>query len=208
MDPLIPLGEPRFGCPMRANLSATFLAETMDQVERKAMTRLPCGFVISAIFVATALAESPRPLEFRTISLNGDKGGMLAVVDGQPRLVNSTAAWTEWTLRETGKGWTIQCRLSEEKPATRFLAVDAKGTVTLVSEPGDGAYWKLTRKGAGHSFDATIQASGGKFDGWYLGFSEAQEQIERSNRKHESYRVKLSEKPAPRTQLYIFIDGP
>ena len=49
----------------------------------------------------------------------------------------------------------------------------------MVTEPGDGAYWKLTRKGTGHSFDATIQASGGKLDGWYLGFSDAQEQIER-----------------------------
>ena len=110
---------------------------------------------------------------------------MLAVVDGQPRLVNSTAAWTEWTLRETAKGWTIHGRLSEQKPEPRYLAVDAKGKISLVSEPGDGAYWKLTRKGAGHSFDTTIQASGGKFDGWYLGFSDAQEKIARNNRKHE-----------------------
>jgi len=172
------------------------------------MSRLPSAFVISAIFVATVLAEPPRPLEFRTISLNGDKGGMLAVVDGQPRLVNSTAAWTEWTLRETAKGWTIHGRLSEQKPEPRYLAVDAKGKISLVSEPGDGAYWKLTRKGAGHSFDATIQASGGKFDGWYLGFSDAQEKLERNNRNHESYRAELSEKAGPRTKLYIFIDGP
>ena len=31
-------------------------------------------------------AQPPRSLEFRTISLNGEKGGMLAVVDGQPSL--------------------------------------------------------------------------------------------------------------------------
>jgi len=172
------------------------------------MTMLPGVFVISAIFVAAVLAESPPALEFRKISHKGDKGGMLAVVNGQPRLVNSTTAWTEWTLRETAKGWTIRGRLSAEKPEPRYLAVDAKGKVTLVSEPGDGAYWKLIRKGTGHSFDATIQASGGKFDGWYLGFSDAQEMIERNNRKHESYREELSEKPGPRTKLYIFIDGP
>ena len=99
-------------------------------------------------------------------------------------------------------------RLSEEKPEPRFLAVDAKGKVTLVSELGDGAYWKLTRKGKGHSFDATIQASGGKLDGWYLGFSDEQEQIERGTTKYKSYRPELSEKPGPRTNLYIFIDGP
>ena len=51
--------------------------------------------------VKSFAAEDRRPLDFRTISLNGDKGGMLAVVDGQPRLVNSRTAWTEWTLRET-----------------------------------------------------------------------------------------------------------
>jgi hypothetical protein len=172
------------------------------------MTRLLSGFVFSAIFVTVTSAQPPRPLEFRTISLNGDKGGTLAVVDGRPRLVNSTNAWTEWTLRETDKGWTIQGRLSEEKPEPRCLSVDAKGKVTLVAELGDGAYWKLTRKGTGHSFDATIQASGGRFDGWYLGFSDIQERIEEGNRKYESYRVKLSEKPGPRTNLCIFIDGP
>ena len=128
-------------------------------------------------------AQPPRSLEFRTISLNGEKGGMLAVVDGQPRLVNSRTAWTEWTLRETDKGWTIQGGLGlfGERTDPRFLSVDAKGKVTLVAELGDGAYWKLTRKGTGHSFDATIQASGGKLDGWYLGFLDKQEQIERGN---------------------------
>jgi len=166
----------------------------------------PAGDV--AIFTA-ALAQPPRPLDFRTIALNGDKGGMLAVVDGQPRLVNSRSAWTEWTLRETDKGWTIQGRLSEEKPEPRFLSVDKEGKVTLVAELGDGAYWKLTGKGVGlNSFHATIQASGGKFAGWYLGFSDKQEQIERGKFKYEAYRVTLSEKPGPRTNLYIFVDGP
>ena len=58
------------------------------------------------------------------------------------------------------------------------------------------------------NFDATIQASGGKFDGWYLGFSDKQEQIERGRFKYKAYRPDLSEKPGPRTNLYIFIDGP
>ena len=154
-------------------------------------------------------AEDQRPLDFRTISLNGDKGGMLAVIDGQPRLVNSRTAWTEWTLRETEKGWTIQDRLSREKPEVRFLGVDAEGKVTLVAEVGDGAYWRLTRKGDRMtSFDATLQTLGGKFDGWYLDFSDKPEQIEQGRFKYETYRVTLSEKPGPRTKLYIFIEGP
>ncbi len=155
-------------------------------------------------------AKPPRPLEFRTISLKGEKGGMLAVVDGQLLLVNSRTAWTEWTLRETDKGWTIQGGLGlfGKNTDPRFLSVDAKGKVTLVAELGDGAYWKLSRKGTGHSFDATIQASGGKLDGWYLGFLDKQEQIERGTTKYKSYRPELSEKPNPRTNLYIFIDGP
>jgi len=130
-------------------------------------------------------AQPPRPLEFRTISLKGEKGGMLTAVDGQPRLVNSRTAWTEWTLRETDKGWTIQSGLGlfGKKTDPRFLSVDAKGKVTLLAELGDEAYWKLNRKGGGHSFDATIQVSGGKFDGWYFGFLDKQEQIERGNTK-------------------------
>jgi len=164
--------------------------------------------IVFMLLVAPLVAEDQRPLDYRTISLNGDKGGTLAVVDGQPRLVNSPSAWNEWTLRETGKGWTIQGRLSREKPEPRYLSVDAEGMVTLVAELGDGAYWKLTRKGNGHSFDATLQASGGKFDGWNLGFSDEVEQIERGRFKYKSYRPKLSKEPGPRTNLYIFIDGP
>jgi hypothetical protein len=166
------------------------------------------GIVIYAIFASTVLAEPPRPLDFRTIALNGHKGGMLAVVDGEPRMVNSREAWTEWTLRETNKGWTIQGQSSEEKPEPRFLSVNKEGKVTLVAEAGDRAYWKLTRKGTGHSFDATLQVSGGKFNGWYLGFSDDQEWIKKGRFKYEAYRVTLSEKPGPRTHLYIFIDGP
>ena len=163
----------------------------------------------TCVAVQSLAAEDQRPLDFRTISLNGDKGGMLAVFDGHPRLVNSRSALTEWTLRETDKGWTIQGRLSREKPELRFLGVDAEGKVGWVAELGDGAYWKLTRKGDRMtSFDATLQASDGKFDGWHLDFSDKPEQIEQGRSKYEAYRVMLSEKPGPRTNLYIFIDGP
>ena len=57
-------------------------------------------------------------------------------------------------------------------------------------------------------FFAWVQASGGKFDGWYLGFSDKQERIDKGRFKYEAYRVTLSEKPGPRTNLYIFVDGP
>ncbi len=167
--------------------------------------RILCGIWLSA-FIRMALAQPPRPLDYRTIAFNG---GTLAVVDGQPRSVNSPSAWNEWTLRETDKGWTIQGRLSGEKPEARYLSVDKQGIVTLESELSEGAYWKLTRKGDRMtSFDATLQASGGKFDGWYLEIADKQEQIEKGKFKYESYRVMLSEKPGPRTNLHIFIDGP
>jgi hypothetical protein len=41
-----------------------------------------------------------------------------------------------------------------------------------------------------------------------LDFSDKPEQIEQGRFKYEAYRVMLSEKPGPRTNLYIFIDGP
>ena len=113
----------------------------------------------TCVAVQSLAAEAQRPLDFRTISLNGDKGGMLAVFDGHPRLVNSRSALTEWTLRETDKGWTIQGRLSREKPEPRYLSVDVEGKVTLVADVGDGAYWRLTRRGDRMTrFDATLQA--------------------------------------------------
>lgn len=159
--------------------------------------------------VKSLAAEARSPLEYRTISLNGDKGGMLAVVDGQPWLVNSPSAGTEWTLRETDKGWTVQGRLSRERTEPRFLSVDLEGKVTLVAEPGNGAYWKLTRKGDRLvSFDATLQAAGGKFDRWYLDFSNDPIKIEMNRSKYQAFRARLSEKPGPRSNLHIFIDGP
>ena len=78
----------------------------------------------------------------RQVDLARNAGGTLAVVDGQPRLVNSPSAWNEWTLRETSSGWTIRERQSSPQP--RYLSVDKEGKVMLVSEPGEGAYWKLT----------------------------------------------------------------
>jgi ribosomal protein L7/L12 len=162
------------------------------------------------MIVAKSLAaEPPRPLDFRTIALNGDKGGTLAIVDGQPVLVNSPSAWNEWTLQESDKGWTIQGRLSREKNEVRLLGVDTAGKLTLLAKPDDGAYWKLTRKGnRSTSFDATLQASGGKFDAWYLGFSDEAEQVEKGKFKYKSYLPKLSKESGPRTKLHIFIDGP
>lgn len=199
------------------------MKEAKDAVEAIAAARhiiAPSGsgclgvvlFVAAVILVMVAnslAAEDQRPLDYRTIALNGDKGGMVAAVDGGVRLVDSRSVWTEWTLRETDKGWTIQGRLSRDKNEPRYLGVDEEGKVTLVTEGGDGAYWKLTRKGDRMtSFDAKLQASGGKFDGWHLGFSDEMEQIERGKSKYNSYRPKLSEKPGPRTNLHIFIDGP
>jgi hypothetical protein len=116
---------------------------TGDIVTKITLSRV----VVSAILVTAAPAQQPRPLDFRTIALNGDKGGMPAVVDGQPRLVDSRTAWNEWTLRETDKGWTIQGQSSGEKPEARSPSVDKEGKVTLVAEPGNEAYWKLSRKG-------------------------------------------------------------
>ena len=150
-------------------------------------------------------AEEPPVLGCRTIALNGERGGMLANVNGELRWVDSPVAWTEWTLRETDKGWTIQPLFREESDA-RYLSCDGKGTVTLVAKPGEGVYWKLARKNERiNIFEATIQASGGKFDGWYLGFSDEEEQIEKGNRKYRSYGVKLLEKPGAMTALQIFI---
>ena len=165
------------------------------------------NFEVGKIVANSVAAKSQRPLEYRTIVLNGEKGGKLAVVNGEPRLVDSRSALTEWTLRETDKGWTIQSRVAKEAAELgRYLSVDGEGKVTLVAEPRDGTYWTLTRKGDRlNSFDATIQVGAGKFKDWFLDFADQPEQLEKGRK---AYRVKLSEKSGPRTGLHIFIDGP
>jgi hypothetical protein len=182
-------------------------------LEDSAMTKtIALNLIACLALVASAAAQETRPLEFRTISLGGGNGGTLAVVEGTPRLVNSPSAWTEWTLRETAKGWTIRARTSgngKKNAAASYLAVDQQGEITLVAEPGEGAYWRLNRKGERlTSFDATLQASGGKQGGWYLGFASESEPIEKGKMSYKSYRPKLSKEPGARTTLHIFIDGP
>lgn len=173
------------------------------------VVRAWCGAALGLFFAAATAAQAVCPLEFRTVALNGDKGGMLAVVDGRPWLVNSPSALNEWTLQQTEKGWTIQSRPSREQQERRFLAVDNEGKVVLTAEPAEGAYWKLDREGdRTTSFDATLKVAGGKFAGRYLGFSDEQERIAKGRFHYDSYRPVLAERPGPRTTLHIFIDGP
>jgi hypothetical protein len=172
------------------------------------MNKFALPIVVVAVLATAALAQPPRPLDHRTISLGGGNGGTLAVINGQPRLVHSPSAWTEWTLRETDKGWTIQGRLSGEAARASFLSVDTEGKVTLAPKSGAGVCWKINRKGDRlTSFEATIQAVGGKCDGWYLDFSDEQEQVEKGKLQYKSYRPMLSKEAGPRTKLHIFLDG-
>jgi hypothetical protein len=77
------------------------------------MARLLGGILISVFFAATTLAEPPRPLEYRTISLGGDKGRLVTTAD------NRTAFSQEGDLfhedhrsihRRSCRGDTSQCR--------------------------------------------------------------------------------------------------
>lgn len=128
---------------------------------------------------------------------------------GSPGWSNRLRPGTNGLYGRRARGGRSRADCRKKKNAPRYLGVDQDGKVTLVSGPEDGAYWKLTRKGDRMtSFDATIQVSGGKFDGRYFGFSDKQEQIEKGKTKYKSYRPELSEKPGPRTNMNIFIDGP
>jgi hypothetical protein len=167
------------------------------------MTKLLASFVISAIYVSVVQAEKPRTLENRTIALPGLEGGILEIIDGKPKLLSAESS--DWRLRETDKGWTIQ-------KGNQYLAVDKEGKVKLVAEPGEGVYWKLNvdRVERWTDVGAEIQASGGRFDGWYLGFSDKAQQFKYSQtrRTYKMYDPELSEKSGARTKVRIFIDGP
>jgi len=167
------------------------------------------GVAVSIAPATGAAGEAPERLEFRTIGLDGPNGGMLAVVDGQVVLANSPSPWTEWTLEETDRGWTIRSRPLRDEADRRFLAVDEHGAVVLVETPNEGAYWRLARHGQRpHNVEATLRATAGKFDGWYLGFAEQSQRVERGSVRCEAYRPVLAEKPGKRTKLHVYIDGP
>lgn len=158
---------------------------------------------------AGAANDTPEPLEFRIIALDGPNGVRLAVMDGQVVLANSPSPWTEWTFQETDRGWTIRSRPSRDQTERWFLGVDEHGAVVLVEAPNQGAYWRLTRRGERpHDVEATLRATAGKFDGWYLGFAEESRRVERGRGRCEAYRPVLLEKPGERRNLRIYIDGP
>jgi hypothetical protein len=201
------------------------------------MTKLLASFVISAIYVSVVLAETPRSLNRMTIESHWDKGttgalsdlagGYLAIIDGKPALVSSPSALREWSLRETDKGWTIQVdnqsfdMEGKVKDDNQYLAVDKEGKVTM-AVPGEGAYWKLNLnhiEGTTHDVGGEIRASGGKFDGWYLGFSDKAHQFKDSQvpkqlqalsgrYTYPMYDPELSEKSGARTKFRLYVDGP
>ncbi len=166
------------------------------------MAKLLASFVIAVTFVPAICAEPPRSFEYLTIAVNSPAGGTLASMDRKPKLLRGTEAMTEWNLRETDKGWTIRSEKSATNPESLYLGIDMAGKVKLVAKPGEGTYWKINLRGE----HGTIQASGGKFDGWYLGFSDKGQQLKDSD-YYKTYQPELSEKSGARTKLHIFLDG-
>src|SRR5262249_50696409 len=80
-----------------------------------------------------------------------------------------------WRFKKTGKGYQIQLKQTGSPEDGCYLAFDPDGKkpgVFLTKETGPGTYWKLTlrkdEKDKPNDFHASLQATAGKVEGWYL----------------------------------------
>jgi hypothetical protein len=140
----------------------------------------------------TVLASSALHAESHAIT--GSEKGRLLARDGKVWLARSghPGPFKGWGL--TGRGGTGSIGVvSRDKWDGCYLAFDPGGKdprLTLVSRPGAGTEWKRAHvKGTAASY--TLQATRGKYKGWYLG---AGEEVKR-NGKVIGRRAVLIEKP-------------
>jgi hypothetical protein len=116
-------------------------------------------------------------------------------VDGKVRLASFGADPFEgWDL-VAGEGKQDLKVRSRDKWSGWYLAFDAGGKdpkVTLARGPATRTVWQLTRaKDGGY----TIQATKGKYKGWYLDAGKAETVVTKRGNKRTVYEAVLVEKP-------------
>jgi hypothetical protein len=140
----------------------------------------------------------------------GSEKGALVVVDGKVRLAKSghPGPFEGWDLGPPGGKQTIQVR-SDDRWSGWYLAFDAGGKnpkVTLArNKPGLGTVWQLTRvKGRGY----TLQATSGKYKGWYLDAGKAHTVKGKDGKKYTDYEAVLEKDPKKPLKFSIYEVAP
>jgi hypothetical protein len=143
----------------------------------------------------SVLASSAARAEWHDIA--GSEKGHLVVVEGKVRLARSGPpdSFEGWDLFAGGGERKIKVR-SEDRWSGWYLAFDPQGKdpkVTLARESGPGTVWQLTRAKGFLSY--TLQATRGKYKGWYLDAGKAETVVGKSGKKHTHYEAVLVKEP-------------
>jgi hypothetical protein len=162
--------------------------------------------------LALGLAALVRPAalaEFYDIADSAK--GSLAVVDGKVYLARygDPGPFKGWTL--SGRGGTGWIRvISRDKWDDCYVAFDPDGKdpkVTLASKPGPGTKWRRTHvKGTAASY--TIQATTGKYKGWYLDAGQAHTLKDKNGKKFTAYEAVLVKEPKKPLKFSIYEVAP
>jgi hypothetical protein len=166
---------------------------------RQAVLGLALGLAVLAPPVARA--------DFYDITGSGNGG--LVVLDGKVRLARfRPGAFEGWGL--SGRGGTGWIRvISRDKWDDCYVAFDPDGKdpkVTLASKPGPGTKWRRTHvKGTAASY--TIQATTGKYKGWYLDAGKAHTVKDKNGKKFTAYEAVLVKEPKKPLKFSIYEIG-
>src|SRR5262245_52022165 len=155
------------------------------------MTR---SFLLVGLLLGSSLA-APAWAERYDVMIDGK--GSLAVVDNKVYAVDppERADAMDW---ETTKDKEAPIELMLAERPRNYLAVDPRtGEVGLTFRQGPAAAWKLTRVKDGY----TIQATAGKYKGWYLSVEEKGERVKRGKGFCTLYPIKLTKEPGPHSRF-------
>jgi hypothetical protein len=159
-----------------------------------------------ALVLATLAAPAARA-EWHDITARNK--GILAVVDGKVWLAsfNPDGPFRGWDL--VGRGTSGITVKSRDNWSGWYLAFDAGGKnpkVTLArNKPGLGTVWQLTRvKGRGY----TLQATSGKYKGWYLDAGKAHTVKGKDGKKYTDYEAVLEKDPKKPLKFSIYEVAP
>jgi hypothetical protein len=150
--------------------------------------------ILGLALVLAALAPPAARAEWHDIAAR--EKGILAVVDGKVRLASFAADHFEgWDLVAAEREQTIKVR-SRDKWSGWYLAFDAGGKdpkVTLARGPATRTVWKLTRVKGLASY--TLQATKGKYKGWYLDAGKAHTVKDKDGKTYTHYEAVLVKDP-------------
>jgi hypothetical protein len=168
---------------------------------RQTVLALALGLAVLAAPAARAVSHA----------ITGSEKGRLLARDGKVWLASSdvSGAFKGWRLARRGGTGDIPLD-SRDKWDGWYLAFDPDGKdpkVTLTRKEGAGTEWKRAHvKGTAAKY--TIQATKGKYKGWYLGAGKAHTVKGKDGKKYTDYEAVLEKDPKKPLKFSIYEVAP